>query len=75
MDDIQQAFVATITKSVAALAVLGALLSLIAWLATRSVLNAIGGEPAVAAEIANRIASGDLSQSGLAGAAQAPKAA
>ena len=73
VDDIQQAFVATITKSVAALAVLGALLSLIAWLVTRSVLNAIGGEPAVAAEIANRIASGDLSQSGLAGAAQAPE--
>jgi len=49
VDDIQQAFIATIIKSVAALAVLGALLSLIAWMVTRSVLHAIGGEPAVAA--------------------------
>ena len=73
VDDIQQAFIATIIKSVAALAVLGALLSLIAWMATRSVLQAIGGEPAVAAAIANRIAAGDLSQTGLEGASHAPE--
>ncbi|QPS08747.1 cache domain-containing protein [Delftia acidovorans] len=73
VDDIQQAFIATIIKSVAALAVLGALLSLIAWMATRSVLHAIGGEPAVAAEIANRIAAGDLSQTWLEGASHAPE--
>ncbi|AEF89414.1 methyl-accepting chemotaxis sensory transducer with Cache sensor [Delftia sp. Cs1-4] len=73
VDDIQQAFIATIIKSVAALAVLGALLSLIAWMATRSVLHAIGGEPAVAAAIANRIAAGDLSQTGLEGASHAPE--
>jgi methyl-accepting chemotaxis protein len=73
VDDIQQAFIATIIKSVAALAVLGALLSLIAWMATRSVLRAIGGEPAVAAAIANRIAAGDLSQAGLEGMASAPE--
>ena len=73
VDDIQQAFIATIIKSVAALAVLSALLSLIAWMATRSVLQAIGGEPAVAAAIANRIAAGDLSQTGLEGASHAPE--
>lgn len=73
IDDIQQTFVATIVKSIAALAVLGALLSLIAWAATRSVLNAIGGEPAKAAEIANRIAAGDLSQSGLDAELRAPE--
>ena len=73
VDDIQQAFIATIIKSVAALAVLGALLSLIAWMATRSVLHAIGGEPAVAAAIANRIAAGDLSQTGLEGTSHAPE--
>ncbi len=73
VDDIQQAFIATIINSVAALAVLGALLSLIAWMATRSVLQAIGGEPAVAAAIANRIAAGDLSQTGLEGASHAPE--
>ena len=73
VDDIQQAFIATIIKSVAALAVLAALLSLIAWMATRSVLQAIGGEPAVAAAIANRIAAGDLSQTGLEGASHAPE--
>ncbi|MBK0115117.1 MULTISPECIES: methyl-accepting chemotaxis protein [unclassified Delftia] len=73
VDDIQRAFIATIIKSVAALAVLGALLSLIAWMATRSVLQAIGGEPAVAAAIANRIAAGDLSQTGLEGASHAPE--
>ncbi|OBY85269.1 methyl-accepting chemotaxis protein [Delftia sp. JD2] len=73
VDDIQHAFIATIIKSVAALAVLGALLSLIAWMATRSVLQAIGGEPAVAAAIANRIAAGDLSQTGLEGASHAPE--
>ncbi|KZK31764.1 methyl-accepting chemotaxis sensory transducer with Cache sensor [Delftia sp. 60] len=73
VDDIQQAFIATIIKSVAALAVLGALLSLIAWMVTRSVLQAIGGEPAVAAAIANRIAAGDLSQTGLEGASHAPE--
>ncbi|WP_278534337.1 methyl-accepting chemotaxis protein [Delftia acidovorans] len=73
VDDIQQAFIATIIKSVAALAVLGALLSLIAWMATRSVLQAIGGEPAVAAAIANRIAAGDLSQTGLEGTSHAPE--
>ena len=73
VDDIQQAFIATIIKSVAALAVLGALLSLIAWMTTRSVLHAIGGEPAVAAAIANRIAAGDLSHTGLEGASHAPE--
>ncbi len=73
VDDIQQAFIATIIKSVAALAVLGALLSLIAWMVTRSVLQAIGGEPAVAAAIANRIAAGDLSQTGLEGTSHAPE--
>ncbi|MCD2511574.1 methyl-accepting chemotaxis protein [Comamonas endophytica] len=73
VDDIQQAFNATIVKSLALLAVLGALLTLIAWLTTRSVLDAIGGEPTVAAEIANRIANGDLSESGLEGASRAPE--
>jgi methyl-accepting chemotaxis protein len=73
VDDIQQAFVASIIKSVAALAVLGVLLSVIAWMATRSVLSAIGGEPTVAAGIANRIAAGDLSQSGLETASRAPE--
>ncbi|WP_280192376.1 methyl-accepting chemotaxis protein [Delftia sp. PS-11] len=73
VDDIQQTFVATIIKSAVALTVLGALLTVIAWVAARSVLNAIGGEPAVAAEIANRIASGDLSQTGLEGASRAPQ--
>jgi methyl-accepting chemotaxis protein len=33
-------------------------------MATRSALDAMGGEPAASAEIANRIASGDLSHSG-----------
>ncbi|QKV52356.1 methyl-accepting chemotaxis protein [Comamonas antarctica] len=73
VDDIQQAFVASLLKSLVVLAVLAALLAVIAWMATRSVLHAIGGEPAVAAEIANRIASGDLSQTGLEGAAPAPE--
>ncbi|MEG3059374.1 MAG: methyl-accepting chemotaxis protein, partial [Comamonas sp.] len=73
VDDIQQAFVASLIKSLVVLAVLAALLAVIAWLTMRSVLNAIGGEPAVAAEIANRIAGGDLSQSALQGASRAPE--
>ncbi|BEU94679.1 cache domain-containing protein (plasmid) [Acidovorax sp. DW039] len=63
VDDIQKAFVSSVIKSVAALAALGAVLTLIAWTATRSVLNAIGGEPSAASDIANRIAAGDLSRS------------
>ncbi|MEG1768925.1 MAG: methyl-accepting chemotaxis protein, partial [Comamonas sp.] len=73
VDDIQQAFVASLIKSLVVLAVLAALLAVIAWLTMRSVLNAIGGEPAFAAEIANRIAGGDLSQSGLEAASRAPE--
>ena len=73
VDDIQQAFVAALIKSLVVLAVLAALLAVIAWLTMRSVLGAIGGEPAVAAEIANRIAGGDLSQSGLQATARAPE--
>ncbi|MEG1454782.1 MAG: methyl-accepting chemotaxis protein, partial [Comamonas sp.] len=73
VDDIQQAFVTSLIKSLVVLAVLAALLAVIAWLTMRSVLNAIGGEPAVAAEIANRIAGGDLSQSALQGASRAPE--
>ena len=73
VDDIQQTFVATLVRSVTALALLGALLTVIAWMAARSVLRAIGGEPAVAAAIAHRIAGGDLSQAGLEHASAAPE--
>jgi diguanylate cyclase (GGDEF)-like protein/PAS domain S-box-containing protein len=38
------------------------LAALLTWLITRGVLDQLGGEPAYAAEVANRIAAGDLSQ-------------
>ncbi|HEX7689254.1 MAG TPA: methyl-accepting chemotaxis protein [Burkholderiaceae bacterium] len=69
IDDIQQRFVDSLVKSVLALVVVGALLTAIATAVTRSVLRSIGGEPALAAAMARRIAEGDVSRHGPAVAA------
>ncbi|HEX7638034.1 MAG TPA: methyl-accepting chemotaxis protein [Burkholderiaceae bacterium] len=64
IDDIQSTFIASLLKSVVALVVLGALLTVIASAVTRGVMRSIGGEPDLAAAMASRIAEGDVSAHG-----------
>lgn len=59
-DDIQAAFYRTLETSLAVLFVLGVAISVLTALAVKSVRRSVGGEPARAAELARRIASGDL---------------
>jgi diguanylate cyclase (GGDEF)-like protein/PAS domain S-box-containing protein len=65
-DSTERASVSTMTRARTSLAALTVatlvLAALLTWLITSGVLEQLGGEPAYAAEVANRIAAGDLSQ-------------
>jgi len=59
-DDIEADFRRSLIQAVLVLAVLGVLLLVIAGLVSRSIFRSIGGEPGEAADMARKIASGDL---------------
>ncbi|WP_443115270.1 methyl-accepting chemotaxis protein [Herbaspirillum seropedicae] len=59
-DDIQADFRRALIQAVVVLIGLGVLLSLIAAMVSRNIFRSIGGEPGEAAEMARRIAAGDL---------------
>jgi methyl-accepting chemotaxis protein len=61
MDDIDDAFKASLLKSGGVLIALCVVLALIVSVVNRSVRHTIGGDPEYAGEVANQIASGDLS--------------
>ena len=61
VDDLNQAFMQSLYQAGAILLAVGLVLALLVAYSNRSMLQAIGGDPARAAEIANRIADGDLS--------------
>jgi Methyl-accepting chemotaxis protein (MCP) signalling domain len=60
VDDIDAAFRSSLYQSLGILVVLAGILSTIVVLLNRGILRALGGEPSYAAEIANQIASNDL---------------
>lgn len=60
IDDIDAAFRASLTKSLSLLLGAGLMMALAAGTITRGLVRQLGGEPAFAAEVAGRIASGDL---------------
>jgi methyl-accepting chemotaxis protein len=60
VDDIDAAFRATLYQSLGILVVLAGALSAVVVLLNRGILRSLGGEPSYAAEIANQIASNDL---------------
>jgi methyl-accepting chemotaxis protein len=60
IDDIDAAFRATLFQSLGILLVLAGALSGVVVLLNRGILRSLGGEPSYAAEIANQIASNDL---------------
>ncbi|TWC71037.1 methyl-accepting chemotaxis protein [Herbaspirillum sp. SJZ099] len=59
-DDIEADFRKALIQAVAVLVVLGVLLSVIAGMVSRNIFRSIGGEPAEAADMARKIAAGDL---------------
>jgi methyl-accepting chemotaxis protein len=60
VDDINAAFRSALFQSLGVLAVLAGALSAMVLLLNRGILRSLGGEPSYAAEIANQIASNDL---------------
>jgi methyl-accepting chemotaxis protein len=60
IDDINAAFRSTLYHSLGILVVLASALSAVVVLLNRGILRSLGGEPSYAAEIANQIASSDL---------------
>lgn len=60
VDDIDAAFRASLYQSLGILVILAGALSAVVVILNRGILNSLGGEPTYAAEIANRIASNDL---------------
>jgi methyl-accepting chemotaxis protein len=60
LDDIEEAFRSTLYQSLGILVALAAVLSAVVVVLNRSIIRSLGGEPAYAAEIANRIANNDL---------------
>ncbi|MBP1314478.1 methyl-accepting chemotaxis protein [Herbaspirillum huttiense F1] len=60
MDDINAAFMRTLTQMAILFAVVAAALIALVIVINRGILRTIGGDPAKAAEVANRIAQGDL---------------
>ncbi|MGC4242177.1 MAG: cache domain-containing protein, partial [Herbaspirillum sp.] len=60
MDDINAAFMRTLTQMAILFAVVAAALVALVIVINRGILRTIGGDPAKAAEVANRIAQGDL---------------
>ncbi|WP_326489792.1 methyl-accepting chemotaxis protein [Paraburkholderia sp. ZP32-5] len=61
-DDIHAAFYSTLGRSLTALLLLGAIMTLLAMAASRSVLRALGADPASLSAVAARIATGDLTE-------------
>lgn len=61
MDDINAAFMTSLYESGGLLLLAGTVLVLLAGVANRGLQRTLGGDPAYAAEVANRIAGGDLS--------------
>ncbi|WP_342065563.1 methyl-accepting chemotaxis protein [Achromobacter kerstersii] len=61
VDDIQTAFYNNLLKALAILGLIGAVVTGVMFMITRSVSRSLGGDPTYAAGIAGRIASGDLS--------------
>ncbi len=61
MDDINAAFMTSLYESAGLLLLAGTVLVLLAGVANRGLQRALGGDPSYAAEVANRIAGGDLS--------------
>ncbi|MBB3211607.1 methyl-accepting chemotaxis protein [Herbaspirillum sp. Sphag1AN] len=60
MDDVNAAFYKSLSETGVVLLVVIIILSLFAVYINRSILRSIGGDPGVAAEVANRISDGDL---------------
>ncbi|WDZ97542.1 methyl-accepting chemotaxis protein [Herbaspirillum sp. WKF16] len=60
MDDINAAFMRTLWQMIALFALVSAALVALVIVINRGILRTIGGDPARAAEVANRIAQGDL---------------
>jgi len=60
IDDINAAFMRSLYQTGGLLILVGAALALLAGIANRSLQRTLGGDPAYAAEVANRIAGGDL---------------
>jgi methyl-accepting chemotaxis protein len=60
LDDVDNAFYAGVKQNVFILVIITALFALIAWQIARSVISPMGAEPAYVAEIANKVADGDL---------------
>ncbi|MDQ8033868.1 MAG: methyl-accepting chemotaxis protein [Bordetella sp.] len=60
MDDIEATFQRSLLESIGLLVVLGVAISFIGALVVRSIHRSVGGEPDTAAQIAGRIAAGDL---------------
>jgi methyl-accepting chemotaxis protein len=60
MDDLDAIFAADLWQAAALLAAIGAALTISVWLVIRNLERSIGGEPAMAAAAALRIATGDL---------------
>ena len=60
MDDVQAQFRASLYQSLGLLVLLGIVISAVATLLIRSIQSSVGGEPATAAAVALRMASGDL---------------
>ena len=60
MDDINAAFMTSLYQTGGLLVLLGGLLLLLGSVANRGLQRTLGGDPAYAAEVANRIAGGDL---------------
>ena len=60
IDDLDHAFYAQLIAAAGWLAVIGVLLNALVWMVVRSVERSIGGDPAEAVAVAQRIAAGDL---------------
>jgi methyl-accepting chemotaxis protein len=60
MDDVDAAFHATVAWSLATVLIVALILSVVVALLNRGVLRSLGGEPQAAAELANQIASNNL---------------
>ncbi|MGB8930216.1 MAG: cache domain-containing protein, partial [Anaeromyxobacteraceae bacterium] len=60
VDDVDAAFAAQATRDAFVLLAIAGVFALVAWVISRSILAPLGAEPAVVADIANRVADGDL---------------
>ncbi|MFS2225087.1 methyl-accepting chemotaxis protein [Pantoea sp. B65] len=62
VDDIDKAFLASLYQNIIVFVAISMLLSIFVYVINRSTLQALGGEPRYAVEVAARIAAGDLSR-------------